>query len=263
MRINQNGKGWLRKAAAVVTAAGMVLSTAAPAAAGDRADVEKDETVYIFTDASGNQKSLLVSDWLKNSGGLGTIQDRSSLEDIENVKGDETFAQSGSSLTWNASGNDIYYQGTSAKEAPVSVKITYMLDGKEVSPEQLRGAGGHLKIRYDYENREKRTVEVNGKEETVYVPFGVISGCLFPDGCASNVTVSAGKVLEEGGNTAVVGLAFPGLADSLKLEENSDLTLENLDIPDCVEIEADVNDFAMEMNVSLVLDDALDEALIR
>ncbi len=40
-------------------------------------------------------------------------------------------------LTWQADGSDIYYQGTTDKELPVTVKLTYYLDGKEISPEDL------------------------------------------------------------------------------------------------------------------------------
>ena len=259
----------IRKMTAVVTAAGLAFSMAAMPEAGERAagenaagdGVQKEETVYIFTDASGRQKSVVISDWLKNTGALGTIADRSDLENIENVKGDESFAREGRDVIWNASGHDIYYQGESTNQPPVDVRITYTLDGREVQPQELGGASGHLKMRYDYVNRAATEAEIDGKKETVYVPFGVISGCLFTDGCASNVTVSSGKVLDEGGNVAVVGLAFPGLQDSLKLEKNQDLRFEELNIPQSVEIEADVENFSMEMNMSLILDDALDEVL--
>lgn len=66
-----------------------------------------------------------------------TLEDASTLKDIENVKGDETFTQSGNKVTWQADGNDIFYQGTSESELPVTQKLTYYLDGKEVTPEEL------------------------------------------------------------------------------------------------------------------------------
>lgn len=252
----------IKKTIAVATAAGMMLSmTSVPAAGAYSADVEKEETVYIFTDASGKQKSLLVSDWLKNSGAFGTVRDSSRLSNIENVKGDEPFVQDGSSVTWTPDGKDIYYQGQISDPVPVSVKITYTLDGREADPQELAGASGHLKIRYDYTNIEERTAKIAGRDESIYVPFAVISGCMFTDGCASNVSVSGGKVLEEGGNVTAVGVAFPGLEDSLKLDKNETLTFENLDLPDHVEVEADVQNFSLALNMTLVLDDMMDEVL--
>ena len=100
----------------------------------DKEDVSKQETVYVNTDAAGQVKDVVVSDWLKNSGINGTVKDVSDLTDIENVKGDEKFTQSGDSLTWNTGDKDIYYQGKTDKELPVSMNITYKLDGKETAP---------------------------------------------------------------------------------------------------------------------------------
>ena len=58
--------------------------------------------------------------------------------------------------------NDIYYQGNITKELPVDMKITYTLDGKTVSPEELAGQSGQVTIRFDYTNRQKEKVETNG-----------------------------------------------------------------------------------------------------
>ena len=96
-------------------------------------DSGKEETVYVFTDASGNPQKTLVSNWLKNPDGSQTLTDTSDLSDITNVEGDETYTQSGNKLTWQADGDDIYYQGTTSKQAPVSVKLSYQLDGKDIS----------------------------------------------------------------------------------------------------------------------------------
>ena len=58
----------------------------------------KEETVYVFTDAYGKQRDITVSNWLKNPEKKSTIEDQSSLNDIENVKGDETFEQKGDKI---------------------------------------------------------------------------------------------------------------------------------------------------------------------
>ena len=170
---------------------------------------EKEETVYVFTDASGRQKSMTVSSWLKNKNGADKLYDNSILENIENVKGDEPFTQSGDILTWNAAGNDIYYQGTTDKQPPVTQKITYYLDGREIAPEDLAGKSGKVRIHIDYENTEKY--------EDVYVPFTTVTGIIFSNDNAGNVEVDNGSVISEGKNTVVVGMAFPGLADSLQV----------------------------------------------
>ena len=267
-RLYQNA---FRKLMAAGMAVGMVLGSAGMAGAESAAS--KEETVYIFTDASGNQTKVLVSDWLKNSDNASEIKDATTLKDVTNVKGDETYSQgSGDEIIWNSDGNDIYYQGTTDKETPVSVKITYTLDGKEISPEELAGKSGKVVIRYDYTNNETVTAKVGDEEEEINVPFTVLSGMLFSDNCVSNVEVNTGKVITEGDKTIVVGLAFPGLQDSLKLDEakdqvddkleenDSDIDLDlDIDIPDYVEVTMDAENFAMDMSMSLVMNNLLDE----
>ena len=117
---------------------------------------------------------MIVDDWLKNGSGKDTITDKTELTDIENVKGDETYTQgSDGTITWAAGGNDIYYQGSTTKTAPVSVQVTYKLDGKTIQPEDLAGKSGKVTIHFDYTNSATENVEENGKQYTVKVPFGM------------------------------------------------------------------------------------------
>lgn len=209
----------------------------------------KEETVYVITDSLGNEKNIIVSDHLYNRDKADILKDASTLKDIENVKGDETFSQNGSDITWQAGGNDIYYQGTSAKDVPVSQKITYYLDGKEISPDDLAGKSGKVKIRFDYTNREKVKAQIAGKEEEVFVPFMAISGIVLDDSF-SDVKVKNGKVISDGNRNVVVGYALPGLKDSLKVKD-SDFDA-GVSIPDYVEVSADVKDFSLDMTMTVV-----------
>ena len=131
----------------------------------------KDETVYVLCNTDSSVKNVVVSDWLKNAPALSSISDISDLEDIVNVKGNEEFAQNGESLDWTANGSDIYYKGTTNKELPADVNITYYLDGREIAPADLAGKSGHVTIRWDYKNKQKVTKEINGKKTEIYVPF--------------------------------------------------------------------------------------------
>lgn len=70
----------------------------------------------------GEVTDVTVSDWLKNSGDISSdVEDSSDLTDVKNGKGDETFTQDGNTLTWNKDGQDIYYQGKTQRDLPVSV----------------------------------------------------------------------------------------------------------------------------------------------
>ncbi len=160
-----------------------------------------DETVYVILDADGSQKKIYVSDWLKNQGE-----------------------------------KDSYTQTTSDKEAPISVKITYTLDGNEISPAELNGKSGHVTIRYDYTNNVYETREIAGKNEKIYVPFAVMTGMIVDNDVFSNIQVSSGKVINDGNRSVVTGIVFPGLGTNLDMEE---------DLDDYLEIEADATDFTL------------------
>ena len=187
-----------------------------------------------------------------------TPQDVSDLKDIENVKGDETFAQGADgALTWQADGNDIYYQGTTDKELPIDMKMTYYLDGKEISPEDLAGKSGKVKIRIDYTNNSSRNAKINGKKETIYTPFMMATGMIFPTDTFTNVEVTNGKVISDGNNNIVLGIGFPGLYDSLKLGDLD--SFKDKESPDYVEITADVEDFSLALTATVATTGTLNE----
>jgi len=213
-------------------------------------EVGKEETVYVVADNTGKADTVIVSDWLKNPDGKDKLEDVSDLKDITNVKGNEKFTQKDEKVTWKANGNDIYYQGTTDKKLPVEQTITYYMDGKEMSPDKIAGKSGKVTIRFDYKNTQKTTETVNGKQHEVYVPFTVLTGMILDDSY-SNVEVSNGKVISDGDNQVVVGVAMPGLSDSLKVD-SSDFS-EDIDIPEYIEVTADVKDFSLNMTMNVMM----------
>lgn len=224
--------------------------TAAQKAADLQQKISKDETVYVLAGADGSVQKIIVSDWLKNELGSASLTDKSGLSNIENVKGDESYSINGDNMTvWDAQGNDIYYQGDIQKELPVGLTVRYTLNGKAVSPEQLKGQSGKVSIRFDYENRQYETVQINGQNQRIYVPFAMLTGMILDNDTFRNVTVTNGKLVNDGDRTVVVGLAFPGL------QENLNLSRDQLSIPSSVEITADVTDFSLGMTVTLACND--------
>ena len=224
----------------------------------------KDETVYVFTDVTGKQDHLIVNEKLNNVTGVSTIQDVSKLSNIKNLTGDETSTSgSDGKLTWAADGNSITYQGTSTQQTPVTIKVTYYLDGKEISADKLLGQSGKVKIRFDYTNNEKKTITVNGKTQTAYVPFTMLTGMVLPKDKFSNIEVTNGKVTQVNDNNIVIGAAMPGLKDSLNLTLGDDKL--DIDIPEYFEVTADAKDFelndVMSVATSSILSDVDTEAI--
>lgn len=205
----------------------------------------KNETVYVLAGADGTTKQVIVSDWLSGSAGDNAFADVSELTNIEALKGNPALTEDGSSKVWNASMGDVYYRGDSNAELPVAVHVTYTLDGEEIAPEALAGKSGKVTIRFDYEILKEETVTIEGEEEKIHVPFLMITGALLDSKVFSNVTVTNGRMVNDGSRLAVVGLALPGIKEDLGIDS------EKLPIPEYVEITADVRNFSMEMTVTL------------
>lgn len=205
----------------------------------------KEETVYIVADANGQPKKLIVSDWLKNAGKAGKLNDVSELNDIENIKGNESFTKNGGECVWDANGADISYRGTTQKELPVDVKVTYSLDGKVMTPEEIKGKSGHVTIRFDYDNKAYREVVIDGKKEQMTVPFMMLTGVILDDDRFTNISAANAKLINDGSRTVVIGFALPGIQDNLAIDRSK------FEIPDSLVIEADVTDFSLSMTVTM------------
>ncbi|MCR4782591.1 MAG: hypothetical protein K5851_07620 [Lachnospiraceae bacterium] len=223
-------------------------------------DTEKVETVYVKANANGNVNDVIVSDWLKNYKGEDKIIDKTSLSKIKNVKGDEKYKKnSDGTITWNADGNDIYYQGHATKDVPVNVNVSYKLNGKKISAKDLAGKSGKVTITFNYENNAKEKVNVNGTEEEVTVPFAMISGMILPTDKFKNVSVSNGQVISDSSKNIVVGAALPGLKDALKLDSAKVDAMKDVNIPETVEITADTTDFELGMTMTMASSNVLSE----
>lgn len=259
-----DGKAFIRrmpkKAVVIALAAALVLSGAGvgtwaalsggrqpsvTASESVRADSEesavKDDTVYVIADADGSAEKIIVSDWLKNS------RKNSSVAEID---GDNSYGiDAAQSYQWNTEGGDI----SKPEQLPVDVKLTYLLDGKEMSAEEIAGKSGKATIRFDYTNNQKQTVSIDGRDEDIYVPFTVITGAILDDNVFSNIEVSNGKIINDGTRSIVIGFALPGMQESLNLNKDS------IEIPDSIEITADVKDFSLTTTLTMVTNDLFNE----
>lgn len=182
----------------------------------------RNETVYVFDDANGKQDHIIVNEKVTD-----------------------------------ASGNTTSTQENSSKEAPVTIKVTYYLDGSEISADKLAGKSGKVKIRFDYTNNEKKTIKVNGTNKEAYVPFTMISGMILDSEKFSNVEVTNGQITQVGDNYMVMGLSMPGLKDTLNLKFNDEQL--DMDIPEYFEVSADVKDFELDMTMSAATSNILSD----
>lgn len=194
------------------------------------------ETVYVIANTDGSAKKVIVSQKYGSDDADAAQKAKSSLTDAQNVKGDNCW------------------QGTTDKALPVTTAITYTLDGQAISADDLAGRSGHVTIRFDYTNTQYETRTINGKSAKIYVPFAALTGTLLDSDRFTNVSVTNGKLVDDGDHTVVVGMAFPGLQESL------DLDSDTLELPAYVEISADVTDFALDTTLTVVTNSVFSDA---
>ena len=220
---------WKRISALVLSLA-LLLCAAVPAMAEAAA---KDETVYILSDAQGQARRIIVSDWLKNPDKLDELTDATRLQNLTVVEGNATFERDGDRLTWDADGKDVYYQGDSDEELPVTLQITYLVDGEEVPAADMAGKSGRVTIRFSYIPAENQKAQ-----------FAALSAALLDSDKFTNVEVTNGAVVNDGDRLLVLGVALPGLKERLDVEDKDGK------LPETVEITADVEDFALPLTVT-------------
>lgn len=199
----------------------------------------KDETVYSNLKPNGEEYQTIVTTHLINEEDEKLLKDMTTLLNIENTSGDETFKKDGESIIWEANSNDIYYKGETDKTLPINIKITYTLDGKEIEPEKIAGKNGKIKITIEVQNKETKEVEINGKKEKMYTPFVVACGTYIQNDKNKNLEVKNAKVIDDGSKTMVAGITFPGLQESLRIKTDT------IEIPETIEIEMDSKEFEM------------------
>ena len=204
----------------------------------------KNETVYAKVSYDGKVSSINVNEHIINKEKLTLINDYSELDDIFNLNGNEKYSKDGNFLTWNTTGNDIFYQGKLKNSLPIEMNITYLLDGESIDLKDLLGKSGNVTIRIKYTNNDSHLVNVNGKYENLYTPFVVTMGTIINNENNSNITVSNGKVLSSGTKSVVMGVSMPGLYESLNMSD-----LKNLNT---IEINYDTTNFELSTMYSVV-----------
>ena len=88
---------------------------------------------------------------------------------------------------------------------PLNVVVSYKLDSKAVSPEEIAGASGKVAIDIDYQGKESN--------------FKAITFMLLDKKHFSDITVETGKIVSDGDKSVVIGItSVPG---TLHIEANS------------------------------------------
>lgn len=236
----------------------MILSVSAEKEPFFEEEAYKQESVHVTANAGGKPEEVEVEVTLLSGTGS-TLPDRTTLTDIRNTQGEETYASgSDGNIQWENKGEDIHYKGYgSSEKLPIDMDIRYTLDGMICSPQGLAGKSGHLVMRFDYKNKLERTVESNGKTKTVPVPLTVITLVPLDEEVFSNVSVTNGELMRLGDSGMAIGVTLPGVGQVLNLDSVS--YTEDIEIPEYFEISADVTDFSLDFTATMVSTGLMDD----
>lgn len=117
----------------------------------EAAPSEKEEVIYIMTDASGKVTDMEAVNIFAG----GDITDYGDYSDVKLLNTTDEIAQNGDKITFSSGADKVYYQGTMKNTViPWNISVRYFLDGKEYSAQDIAGKSGALEIRFSVSKNE-------------------------------------------------------------------------------------------------------------
>ncbi len=143
---NVQKKRILMSATAVGMCSAMVAGSIIPASAAQTTNSLKDENVYATLAEDGTVTGVyVVNEYTSKT--EGKITDYGDYSSVKNLTTNETIEQDGDQISVNVPKGKFYYQGNlKTTDIPWNISISYTLDGKKISAEDLAGKSGKLKI---------------------------------------------------------------------------------------------------------------------
>jgi len=173
----------------------------------DAAQAPKDEIVYTRTDATGAASGTYVVNYFNTPQAV-EVADPGTYDKVTNLSTTEQLEDANGTVNLTTlAGQPFYYQGDLADgtQLPWKVDITYTLDGKEVSPEDLSGADGDLDIELKIAGLDDDSATADFAKSFVLQAQGTFADANFNLTDAGDATIST-----VGDKTLVTYLQLPG-----------------------------------------------------
>ena len=212
----------------------LICSLAVPVFAGTTPS-EKEEVIYIMTDASGKVTDMEAVNIFAG----GDITDYGDYSDVKVLNTTDQITQDGNKITLSSDAEKIYYQGTMKTTVmPWNISIKYFLDGKEYSADDIAGKNGSLEIRFSV----SKNASCKG---SFYDDYALQASFTLDTNLCRNISASGATIANVGSDKQLTYTILPGKGI------NTSIT-------------ADVTDFEMEpaaingvrLNMDVDVDDA-------
>ncbi len=201
--------------------AAIIISLAVFTVSGKAAFAQKSETVYAKLGNSGEVECVYVVNRL-----AGSYTDYGSYTDIKNLSTTSVPKIEGDKISFPDAyvEGGLYYQGTVKSELPLSVNISWTLNGTPIAAEELSGADGKLNIDIDCKPNELCNENVRkGLTAQISVPLNTKK--------AENIKSNGASVTNVGNTATVSHIILPGESGKLTIEaEIKDFEMEPITI---------------------------------
>lgn len=185
----------------------------------------KDEVIYGNLDANGKTKNMYVVNTfhvtkpgeIVDYGNYSDVRNLTNLSDIEQTADNEIHFQTDE--------EEFYFQGQLENQPlPWDISITYLLDGKEVSPDELAGKSGDFEIQL--------TTSANKNVDSTFFENYLLQISLTLDPLVfSDIQAPEGTEANEGKNKQISFMVLPDQEEELILTANvRDFKMDPIDI---------------------------------
>lgn len=124
----------LNRTISAALAVSLILSSGMTAFADN--STQKEEVIYVMTDANGNTQNI----YAVNIYGNGDVTDYGNYSAVKILNTDDNVSVNGDKVTFSSDSDKVYLQGDMTDvEIPWNIEIKYLLDGNEISADDLAG----------------------------------------------------------------------------------------------------------------------------
>lgn len=216
----------------------LLADVAAVPAFADQQPSPKDEVVYADLGGDGHMEQIYVVNIFE---GQKSILDYGTYERVRNMTSTDKIREKGDQLLIDTDQEMLYYQGNLKKGSlPWNIALKYTLDGREISPKELAGKNGEMKL-------EIAISENPQAEKSFFNQYALQITAAFPTDKCENIRAQGATEANAGANKQLTWTLLPGTEKTLQVEtEVKDFEMESISF-NGIQLNMDVDVDSSEM----------------
>lgn len=238
-----------KKVLALLLATSVIVgNTGLEGYATETSDCAKEEVIYVMTDAAGSVKTIDAV----NIFGKGDVTDYGDYTDVRMLNSTDEITQEGDKITFTSDQDKIYYQGTMQNaQIPWNIMITYKLDGREVTPQELAGGSGALSIHVEITQNDQC-------DDTFYDNYALQVAFTLDTNQCENIVADNATLANVGADKQISYTVLPGKGlDATITADVTDFTMDAATINGIkLNLDVDIDDEELVDQVDEIMDAA-------